>query len=178
MYHVRERLALQIQKTVVSFETSGQSKHPTKRCISFLPNFLHPYVCHSWNEPRLDNNAYTQKDTILTSWSERVLQVPRETPIKMQLVPSLQDQGTKRRFTSTLVSHPYQELCPNTRSLLSMSSRRCRESIASSRSWITRTVSRASPPMIHPFLPQFPSTGKPLTDSAFPAFRRMRDLDR
>ena len=56
----------------------------------------------------------------------------------MQLVPSLQDQGTKRRFTSTLVNHPYQELCPNTRSLLSMSSRRCRESIASSRSWITR----------------------------------------
>lgn len=104
--------------------------------------------------------------------------LPRGTPIKMQLVPSLQDQGTKRRFTSTLVSHPYQELCPNTRSLLSMSSRRCRESIASSRSWITRIESRASPPMIHPFLPQFPSTGKPLTDSAFPAFRRMRDLDR
>lgn len=47
-----------------------------------------------------------------------------------------------------------------------MSSRRCRESIASSRSWITR-LSRASPPMIHPpFPPQFPSPS-----FGFPSFR-------
>lgn len=37
----------------------------------------------------------------------------------------------------TLFSHSYQELCLSTRSLLSTDSRRCRETIASSRSAIT-----------------------------------------
>lgn len=67
----------------------------------------------------------------------RKSQRPRYESAKQRLkitIPSVfLHNHDKTMFTLTLFSHPYQELCLSTRSLLSTTTRRCRETIASSR---------------------------------------------
>lgn len=57
----------------------------------------------------------------------------RKTTIKNTIPSVFLHNHDKTMFTLTLFSHPYQELCLSTRSLLSTTTRRCRETIASSR---------------------------------------------
>lgn len=57
----------------------------------------------------------------------------RKTTIKNRIPSAFLHNHDKTMFALTLFSHPYQELCLSTRSLLSTTTRRCRETIASSR---------------------------------------------
>lgn len=74
----------------------------------------------------------------------------RKATIKNRISSVFLHNHDKTMFTLTLFSHPYQELCLSTRSLLSTTTRRCRETIAFSRI-LNHATHRVKSPTINLF---------------------------